>query len=150
MTIFAVFTNPVVLWRKFFNRFSYYYIRSGHFPNFCFINQSRFFYIDSNGIQPGGIRSKLLCTFYVHLATCKMGRKTRRNDSYIHSGKKGNLFSPHTTNKMKLFELSLLQLEESWTFVQKQAPNFPADNNDWVANWLLCSHTWHGFLLEWW
>ena len=42
-----------------------------------------------------GIRSKLLCTFYVHLATCKMGRKTRRNDSYIHSGKKGEPFTAH-------------------------------------------------------
>ena len=39
-------------------------------------------------VPSSGIRSKLLCTFYVHLATCKMGRKTRRNDSYIHSGKK--------------------------------------------------------------
>ena len=61
------------------------------------------------------IRSKLLCTFYVHLATCKMGRKTRRNDSYIHSGKKRGTFyrtrpTAFTTTQMKQFELSLARI----------------------------------------
>ena len=37
----------------------------------------RIFYTEIPWLQSRGIRSKLLCTFYVHLATCKMGRKTR-------------------------------------------------------------------------
>ena len=44
-----------------------------------------------------------------------MGRKTRRNDSYIHSGKKRGTFyrtrpTAFTTTQMKQFELSLVRI----------------------------------------
>ena len=85
------------------------------------------------------IRSKLLCTFYVHLATCKMGRKTRRNDSYIHSGKKRGTFyrtrpTAFTTTQMKQFELSLVRIYNlSQDFKKSQEMLKTAQT--WAYNW---------------
>ena len=85
------------------------------------------------------IRSKLLCTFYVHLATCKMGRKTRRNDSYIHSGKKRGTFyrtrpTAFTTTQMKQFELSLTRIYNlSQDFKKSQEMRKTAKT--WSYNW---------------
>ena len=77
------------------------------------------------------IRSKLLCTFYVHLATCKMGRKTRRNDSYIHSGKpkgkqeRGTFYRTHQQHKGST-RPSQQTNEAIWIITSKtqQQPNY--------------------------